>query len=177
MKLLVMCVWRRVGIHLDVVNVEGMGGVTEIWTNVLGERNGARVRSFLSAAPLASRGTEALQRPGRLEPHADIRCLRQLTKLPAPSRSIKVPDSVSINNTSSSRRNGGLNLSGASYFEMILPRRTLIGALVAAVAHAAQPGAVEPVAAPMRDLTWGQLNFLHTTDTHGWLGGHLQEWD
>jgi len=27
----------------------------------------------------------------------------------------------------------------------------------------------------MRDLTWGQLNFLHTTDTHGWLGGHLQE--
>ncbi|GKT42514.1 uncharacterized protein ColSpa_02695 [Colletotrichum spaethianum] len=27
----------------------------------------------------------------------------------------------------------------------------------------------------MRDLTWGQLNFLHTTDNHGWLGGHLLE--
>jgi len=27
----------------------------------------------------------------------------------------------------------------------------------------------------MRDLQWGQLNFLHTTDTHGWHGGHLQE--
>jgi hypothetical protein len=27
----------------------------------------------------------------------------------------------------------------------------------------------------MRDLRWGQLNFLHTTDTHGWHGGHLQE--
>lgn len=60
---------------------------------------------------------------------------------------------------------------------MIL-RRTksaLGGSLFAALAHAAQPGAVSPVAAPMRDLTWGQLNFLHTTDTHGWLGGHLQE--
>ncbi|PHH64716.1 hypothetical protein CDD80_1091 [Ophiocordyceps camponoti-rufipedis] len=27
----------------------------------------------------------------------------------------------------------------------------------------------------MRDLPWGQLNFLHTTDTHGWLSGHLGE--
>lgn len=27
----------------------------------------------------------------------------------------------------------------------------------------------------LRDLTWGQLNFLHTTDTHGWLPGHLLE--
>jgi len=27
----------------------------------------------------------------------------------------------------------------------------------------------------MRDLDWGDLNFLHTTDTHGWHGGHLQE--
>ncbi|EFY89549.1 ser/Thr protein phosphatase [Metarhizium acridum CQMa 102] len=43
------------------------------------------------------------------------------------------------------------------------------------VAQSAQPGAVQPVAAPMRDLTWGQLNFLHTTDTHGWLSGHLLE--
>ncbi|RAL15319.1 metallophosphoesterase family protein [Aspergillus homomorphus CBS 101889] len=41
--------------------------------------------------------------------------------------------------------------------------------------RAAQPSAPEPVAAPLRDLTWGQLNFLHTTDTHGWLAGHLQE--
>ncbi|TDZ38576.1 Secreted protein [Colletotrichum trifolii] len=42
-------------------------------------------------------------------------------------------------------------------------------------ATAAQPGAAPAVAAPMRDLTWGQLNFLHTTDTHGWHGGHLLE--
>lgn len=52
----------------------------------------------------------------------------------------------------------------------------LFGALVAAAAvGAAQPGAVKPVAAPMRDLTWGQLNFLHTTDTHAWLSGHFLE--
>lgn len=50
----------------------------------------------------------------------------------------------------------------------------LLSAFVA-VAHTSQPGAVPPVAAPVRDLTWGQLNFLHTTDTHGWLGGHLLE--
>jgi 2',3'-cyclic-nucleotide 2'-phosphodiesterase (5'-nucleotidase family) len=41
--------------------------------------------------------------------------------------------------------------------------------------HAIQPSAPAPVPAPLRDLTWGQLNFLHTTDTHGWLAGHLQE--
>jgi 2',3'-cyclic-nucleotide 2'-phosphodiesterase (5'-nucleotidase family) len=27
----------------------------------------------------------------------------------------------------------------------------------------------------VRNLTWGQLNFIHTTDTHGWLPGHLLE--
>ncbi|KAH6604425.1 hypothetical protein Trco_007871 [Trichoderma cornu-damae] len=47
--------------------------------------------------------------------------------------------------------------------------------IAAAAVKAAQPGAVKPVAAPMRDLTWGQLNFLHTTDTHSWLGGHFLE--
>ncbi|KAM4063775.1 calcineurin-like phosphoesterase [Hirsutella rhossiliensis] len=57
------------------------------------------------------------------------------------------------------------------------PSSAVFGALLALarVVRASQPGAVEPVAAPMRDLSWGQLNFLHTTDTHGWLGGHLQE--
>ncbi|KAL2132910.1 hypothetical protein VTI74DRAFT_3159 [Chaetomium olivicolor] len=54
----------------------------------------------------------------------------------------------------------------------------VIGSALAALArtaHAAQPGAARPVPAPMRDLVWGKLNFLHTTDTHGWHGGHLQE--
>ncbi|KAM7188141.1 Metallo-dependent phosphatase-like protein [Rhypophila sp. PSN 637] len=46
---------------------------------------------------------------------------------------------------------------------------------LARLARAAQQGAAKPVAAPMRDLVWGKLNFLHTTDTHGWHGGHLKE--
>ncbi|MCJ1476989.1 hypothetical protein MMC13_005660 [Lambiella insularis] len=45
----------------------------------------------------------------------------------------------------------------------------------AVVAFAAQPSAPSPYSAPLRDLPWGQLNFLHTTDTHGWHAGHLQE--
>ncbi|KAJ3559628.1 hypothetical protein NPX13_g9507 [Xylaria arbuscula] len=48
-------------------------------------------------------------------------------------------------------------------------------AALAVVVDAAQPGAPRPVAVPMRELAWGQINFLHTTDIHGWLGGHLQE--
>lgn len=42
-------------------------------------------------------------------------------------------------------------------------------------AFASQPSAPSPIAAPLRELPWAQLNFLHTTDTHGWHGGHLQE--
>ncbi|KAJ5594573.1 uncharacterized protein N7459_000781 [Penicillium hispanicum] len=43
-------------------------------------------------------------------------------------------------------------------------------------ALAAQPAAAPaPISAPIRELHFGQLNFLHTTDTHGWLAGHLQE--
>ncbi|KAI8966434.1 ser/Thr protein phosphatase family [Daldinia sp. FL1419] len=56
----------------------------------------------------------------------------------------------------------------------MIPRIILVASL-AAVAESSQPGAPAPVAAPMRDLEWGQINFIHTTDTHGWLGGHLQE--
>ena len=44
-----------------------------------------------------------------------------------------------------------------------------------ALANAAQPQAPAPSAAPLRELPWGQLNFLHTTDTHGWHAGHLRE--
>jgi len=52
---------------------------------------------------------------------------------------------------------------------------TVLSGVFWTVVRASQPGAAEPVAAPVRDLTWGKLNFLHTTDTHGWLGGHLLE--
>ncbi|KAF2203417.1 hypothetical protein GQ43DRAFT_454478 [Delitschia confertaspora ATCC 74209] len=43
------------------------------------------------------------------------------------------------------------------------------------LAVCSQPSAPSPIAAPIRELPWGQLNFLHTTDVHGWWGGHLQE--
>lgn len=55
----------------------------------------------------------------------------------------------------------------------VLPSFLTLGFL--AITNAAQPSAPAPVSAPLRDLTWGQLNFLHTTDTHGWHAGHLQE--
>ena len=38
-----------------------------------------------------------------------------------------------------------------------------------------QPEAQDATTPPRAPLEWGQLNFLHTTDTHGWLEGHLKE--
>jgi 2',3'-cyclic-nucleotide 2'-phosphodiesterase (5'-nucleotidase family) len=58
----------------------------------------------------------------------------------------------------------------------MIRKAAFVAASLATIANGAQPGAPTPVAAPMRDLEWGQINFLHTTDTHGWLGGHLQEY-
>ncbi|KAI0188440.1 calcineurin-like phosphoesterase [Xylaria flabelliformis] len=58
---------------------------------------------------------------------------------------------------------------------MIYKAAAVAAASLAIVANGAQPEAPAPVAAPMRDLEWGQINFLHTTDIHGWFGGHLQE--
>ena len=52
---------------------------------------------------------------------------------------------------------------------------TLLAALFLTVVHAIQPSAPSPIPAPLRELQWGQLNFLHTTDTHGWHAGHLQQ--
>ncbi|EEP82270.1 conserved hypothetical protein [Uncinocarpus reesii 1704] len=38
-----------------------------------------------------------------------------------------------------------------------------------------QPEALNATTKPRGPLEWGQINFLHTTDTHGWLAGHLKE--
>ncbi len=62
-----------------------------------------------------------------------------------------------------------------SYEETKMISRFTFIASLASVARGSQPGAPAPVAAPMRDLEWGQLNLIHTTDTHGWLSGHLKE--
>ncbi|KAI9873361.1 MAG: hypothetical protein M1830_000502 [Pleopsidium flavum] len=38
-----------------------------------------------------------------------------------------------------------------------------------------QPDAENATVQPRAPLAWGELNFLHTTDTHGWLEGHIKE--
>ncbi|KAF1848677.1 ser/Thr protein phosphatase family [Cucurbitaria berberidis CBS 394.84] len=38
-----------------------------------------------------------------------------------------------------------------------------------------QPDAQNATTSPRGPLEWGQINFLHTTDTHGWLEGHIKE--
>jgi 2',3'-cyclic-nucleotide 2'-phosphodiesterase (5'-nucleotidase family) len=38
-----------------------------------------------------------------------------------------------------------------------------------------QPDAQNSSTGPKTPLEWGQINFLHTTDTHGWLEGHIKE--
>ncbi|PYI10669.1 hypothetical protein BO78DRAFT_383078 [Aspergillus sclerotiicarbonarius CBS 121057] len=40
-----------------------------------------------------------------------------------------------------------------------------------------QPDANNATNWPWRPLPWGEINFLHTTDTHGFLEGHLNEVD
>ncbi|KAJ5118281.1 uncharacterized protein N7443_007211 [Penicillium atrosanguineum] len=47
--------------------------------------------------------------------------------------------------------------------------------LLRTLCAAIQPSAPRALEAPIRDLQWGQLNFLHTTDIHGWFAGHLNE--
>ncbi|KAL2840168.1 Ser/Thr protein phosphatase family protein [Aspergillus pseudoustus] len=39
----------------------------------------------------------------------------------------------------------------------------------------AQPDGHNATNGPWRGLAWGEVNFLHTTDTHGWLEGHVNE--
>jgi len=65
-------------------------------------------------------------------------------------------------------------MQGAADVANMIERFLTISALFAGVL-CSQPSAPSPIAAPLRELPWGQLNFLHTTDVHGWLGGHLQE--
>ncbi|GJJ69459.1 hypothetical protein EMPS_01805 [Entomortierella parvispora] len=58
---------------------------------------------------------------------------------------------------------------------------TLLPVLAIAVAahgtfeKRAQPGVPQPVPVDLRPLTWGDVNIIQTTDTHGWLEGHIQE--
>lgn len=44
-----------------------------------------------------------------------------------------------------------------------------------ALAHVRRAQPAVPVAPPSRPLEWGDLNIIHTTDSHGWLLGHQKE--
>ncbi|KAG0268256.1 hypothetical protein DFQ27_007224 [Actinomortierella ambigua] len=51
----------------------------------------------------------------------------------------------------------------------------LLSFLSLALAHVerrAQAGALDPEPIALRPLEWGDVNFIATTDTHGWLQGH-----
>lgn len=64
----------------------------------------------------------------------------------------------------------------SSYYMLFSTLVTFLLFFISPSVYAVQPTAPKPIEAPLRDLKWGQLNFLHTTDTHGWLAGHLQEY-
>ena len=38
-----------------------------------------------------------------------------------------------------------------------------------------QPEAENATGQPRAPLHWGEINFLHTSDSHGWLEGHVKE--
>ena len=38
--------------------------------------------------------------------------------------------------------------------------------------HARRAAPSSPLTPPSRALDWGDINILHTTDSHGWLLGH-----
>lgn len=39
-------------------------------------------------------------------------------------------------------------------------------------AHAKRAAPTGPITPPTRPLVWGDVNVIHTTDSHGWLLGH-----
>ncbi|KAI9029778.1 nucleoside phosphatase family-domain-containing protein [Phycomyces nitens] len=66
---------------------------------------------------------------------------------------------------------------------MLINRFLLLSALAGTVlAHTSgnvqkreQPGVPKTPKLDLNPLHWGDVNFIHTTDTHGWLEGHLSE--
>jgi 2',3'-cyclic-nucleotide 2'-phosphodiesterase (5'-nucleotidase family) len=64
---------------------------------------------------------------------------------------------------------------GIAILDIEMTKQTFLFFVLFGPALCAQPSAPSPIAAPLRELPWAQLNFLHTTDIHGWWGGHLQE--
>ena len=67
-----------------------------------------------------------------------------------------------------------------SYFAVLLGVVTATSGLAdddgVVITPKQQKGAFNATAKPSRgELPWGKINFIHTTDTHGWLEGHMNE--
>ncbi|KAG0369946.1 hypothetical protein BGZ54_008341 [Gamsiella multidivaricata] len=57
----------------------------------------------------------------------------------------------------------------------LLPLLAVASAHVVPIERRSQPGAPQPDPIDLRPLEWGDLNVISTTDTHGWLAGHVKE--
>ena len=55
---------------------------------------------------------------------------------------------------------------------MLLNGLALLALVPAAYADSGDQGSVPSLTPPSRPLQWGDINIIHTTDTHGWLLGH-----
>lgn len=68
-----------------------------------------------------------------------------------------------------------------SYFAALLGAVTAVSGIVepyddVIITPQQQKGAYPATEKPSRgELPWGKINFIHTTDTHGWLEGHFNE--
>ncbi|KAI1292405.1 hypothetical protein EDD11_008788 [Mortierella claussenii] len=58
---------------------------------------------------------------------------------------------------------------------VLLPLLAVAAAHVDHLERRSQPGVPQPIPVDLRPLEWGDLNVISTTDTHGWLAGHVKE--
>ncbi|KAF9945604.1 hypothetical protein BGZ65_010568, partial [Modicella reniformis] len=58
---------------------------------------------------------------------------------------------------------------------VFLPLLAVVAAYVEHIERRSQPGVPQPTSVNLRPLEWGDFNVISTTDTHGWLAGHLKE--
>ncbi|KAF9314729.1 hypothetical protein BG003_003882 [Podila horticola] len=57
----------------------------------------------------------------------------------------------------------------------LLPLLAVAAAHVEHIERRSQPGVPTPKPVDLRPLEWGDVNVISTTDTHGWLSGHVKE--
>ncbi|KAI9316020.1 Metallo-dependent phosphatase-like protein [Dichotomocladium elegans] len=64
---------------------------------------------------------------------------------------------------------------GLSVVAALVAANLAVGHPLSLLAKRQQPDAVETPELKLNPLQWGDVNFIQTTDTHGWLAGHLLE--